>query len=101
MPSCAMRVSASAAAAFLLLAAGPQAPVERGRLRLHYVQKEIGVEEYAIARDDGGLTLKSTFSFVDRGGRIALNATLAARDDLTPVHFSAKGQSYRYVNVDS
>src|SRR5947207_15972209 len=101
MPSCAMRFSASAAAVLLVLAAGGPAPVEHGRLRLHYVQKEIGAEEYEIARDNGVLTLKSSVSFDDRGGRIALNAALGMRDDLTPIRFSAKGRSYRYVNVDS
>ena len=85
----------------VILAAGAQAPVEHGRLRLHYVQKEIGVEEYEIGRDNGVFTLKSDFNFTDRGGRIHQSTTLETRDDFTPVHFTAKGQSYRYVNVDS
>jgi imidazolonepropionase-like amidohydrolase len=75
--------------------------VEHGRLRLHYVQKEIGVEEYEIGRANGAFTLKSDFNFTDRGGRIHQSTTLETRDDFTPVHFTAKGQSYRYVNVDS
>jgi imidazolonepropionase-like amidohydrolase len=97
-----MRLSACAAiAASVILEVHAQTPAEHGRLRLHYVQKEIGVEDYEIAPDNGVLTLKSSFFFVDRGGRIGLSAALGMRDDLTPVHFTAKGQSYRYVNVDS
>jgi imidazolonepropionase-like amidohydrolase len=79
------------------------APVEQGTLRLHYVQKPIGTEHYEIARTgaDGGLQLTADFDFTDRGGRVQLAATLRTAADLTPVHFSAKGKSYRFVNVDS
>ncbi|HEV3139309.1 MAG TPA: amidohydrolase family protein [Vicinamibacterales bacterium] len=84
-----------------VLGAGAQTPVERGVLRLHYVQKEIGVERYDIARAGDGFTLTSDFDFTDRGGRIQLASTLKTRDDLTPIRFTAKGRSYRYVNVDS
>jgi len=94
-----MRFSACAAIAAVILES--QAPAEQGRLRLHYVQKEIGVEAYEIARDAGVLTLKADFDFTDRGGHIHQSTTLSMKDDFTPVHFTAKGQSYRYVNVDS
>src|SRR6185436_11696399 len=79
------------------------APVEQGTLRLHYVQKPIGTERYDIVKTpgDGGLQLTSDFDFTDRGGRVQLAATLRTAADLTPVHFSAKGKSYRFVNVDS
>jgi len=79
------------------------APVEQGTLRLHYVQKPIGTERYEIIKTpgDGGLQLTADFDFTDRGGRVQLAATLRTAADLTPVHFSAKGKSYRFVNVDS
>jgi imidazolonepropionase-like amidohydrolase len=76
-------------------------PVEQGTLRLHYIQKPIGVERYAVARESGGLRLTADFDFTDRGGRVQLTATLQTAADLTPVHFAAKGKSYRFVNVDS
>jgi imidazolonepropionase-like amidohydrolase len=75
--------------------------VERGTLRLHYIQKPIGEERYEIARDGAGLTLTSDFDFTDRGGRVQLAATLRTKADFTPVSFRAKGKSYRFVNVDS
>jgi imidazolonepropionase-like amidohydrolase len=79
------------------------ASVEQGTLRLHYVQKPIGTERYEIVKapGDGGLQLTADFDFTDRGGRVQLAATLRTAADLTPVHFSAKGKSYRFVNVDS
>src|SRR5438093_531206 len=83
-----------------LLRAAPDS-VERGILRLHYVQKPIGTEKYEIVRDGDTLLLTSDFDFTDRGGRVQLAATLRTKPDLTPIHFTAKGKSYRFVNVDS
>src|SRR5512141_2201919 len=75
-------------------------PVERGTLRLHYVQKPIGYERYEIVREGDALTLTSDFDFTDRGGRVQLAATLRAKADFTPLSFRATGKSYRFVNVD-
>jgi hypothetical protein len=75
--------------------------VERGTLRLHYVQKPIGYERYELARAGAGLRLSSEFDFTDRGGRVQLAATLQTQPDLTPIAFKAAGKSYRFVNVDS
>src|SRR5262245_26644235 len=77
------------------------APSERGTLRLHYVQKPIGYERYEIARAGTGLELSANFDFTDRGGNVHLDAMLQTKADYTPVHFTAKGKSYRFVNVDS
>src|ERR1041385_3594823 len=90
----------SVLAALVLLQAGAE-PVERGVLRLHYVQKPIGYERYEIVRDADALQLTSDFDFTDRGGRVQLAATLRTRADYTPTLFQAKGKSYRFVNVDS
>ncbi len=75
--------------------------VERERLRLHYVQKPIGIEEDAIAPSGDGVRLTAHFSFTDRGGPVALEATLDTAADGTPRRFIARGKSYRFVNVDS
>jgi imidazolonepropionase-like amidohydrolase len=76
-------------------------PAERGTLRLHYVQKPIGYERYAIARDGTGVTLTAEFDFTDRGGRVQLASTLRTTTDYVPIAFTAKGKTYRFVNVDS
>src|SRR5262245_56709845 len=75
--------------------------VEQGTLRLHYVQKPIGYERYSIARDGDTLQLTDDFDFTDRGGNVHLTAALRTALDHTPIHFTAKGKSYRFVNVDS
>ena len=58
--------------------------VERGTLRLHYVQKPIGYERYQIGRQGDTLTLTSDFDFTDRGGRVQLAATLRTRPTSRP-----------------
>ena len=96
-----MRNLCVAALAAFGLWQGSAGPIEKGTLRLHYVQKPIGYERYEIVRDSDALQLTSDFDFTDRGGRVQLAATLHTKPDLTPVFFQAKGKSYRFVNVDS
>ena len=88
-------------AAFLGFVQVPPAPVEHGTLRLHYVQKPIGYERYDISHDGDAIQMTSDFDFTDRGGNVHLNASLRTKPDFTPIHFTAKGKSYRFVNVDS
>jgi imidazolonepropionase-like amidohydrolase len=88
-------------AALALAGAQNTSSVERGTLRLHYVQKPIGYERYEITREGETLRLSSDFDFTDRGGRVQLTATLRTKPDFTPIQFQAKGKSYRFVNVDS
>lgn len=75
--------------------------VEQGTLRLHYVQKPIGYEKYTITRDGDALQLSSDFDFTDRGGHVQLAASLKTQPDFTPIHFQAKGKTYRFVPVDT
>src|SRR5262249_8539170 len=97
----AMRSMFLAATMSTLVALSQGAPLEKGILRLHYVQKPIGYERYEIVRDGDDLTLTSDFDFTDRGGRVQLAATLRTKADFTPISFKAAGKSYRFVNVDS
>src|SRR5438132_5669252 len=97
-----MRIAAAIVVAGATVCAAPDRdPVERGTLRLHYVQKPVGYERYEIVREGDDLKLTSDFDFTDRGGRVQLAATLRTKDDFTPVAFKATGKSYRFVNVDS
>ena len=75
--------------------------VERGTVRLHYLQLPVGYERYEVSRDGEDRVLKSEFDFTDRGGRVQLAATLRMGPDWAPRWFQARGKSYRFVNVDS
>src|SRR5580765_5617967 len=90
-----------ATAALMAMSQLEPAPIEKGTLRLHYVQKPNGYERYEIVRDGDGLKLSSDVDFTERGGRVQLAATLRTKADFTPVAFTATGKSYRFVNVDS
>ena len=97
-----MRIVWSALLLGVLFGLGqPSSAIERGTLRLYYVQKPIGYERYEIAPDLEALKLTADFDFTDRGGRVQLAATLRTKSDFTPLSFEAKGKSYRFVNVDS
>src|SRR5262245_64580397 len=89
-----MRIALSLAALGSLLALGQPAPasIERGTLRLHYVQKPIGYERYEVAPDgdlsrrngtgaEADVKLTADFDFTDRGGRVQLAATLRTKAD--------------------
>ena len=94
------RVLLLAVLTLLVAAAAPPAG-EHGTIRLHYIQKLIGVERYELVTEGGGARLSSDFDFTDRGGRVQLTSTLETASDFSPRHFAAKGKSYRFVNVDS
>jgi imidazolonepropionase-like amidohydrolase len=64
------------------------------------LEREVGAERTAITEAADGVTLESSVDFVDRGGRVQLDASLVLAPDLTPRHFRAKGRAYRFVNVD-
>ena len=78
-----------------------QSPVRHSTFVLHYVQKPIGFERDELRESTEGLELTSDFDFTDRGGRVQLSSTLRTTSDLSPRFFRSKGQTYRFVNVDS
>ncbi len=79
----------------------PAGPPEHGTLRLHYVQQPIGYERYDLVPSGDGWRLSADFDFTDRGGRVQLAATLDTTADYSPTELTARGKTYRFVNVDS
>ena len=73
----------------------------RSDLRLFLLGHDIGTERSTIERSGSTSTLVSHFEYHDRGAPVILDATLAYRDDFTPVSFEAHGKSYRYFGVDA
>jgi hypothetical protein len=57
-------------------------PAEQGEFRLHMEMNPIGTERYELAASDSGLSLTSTFGFVDRGSADTTRLTLNASPDL-------------------
>jgi hypothetical protein len=75
---------------------------EAGTIIIHHIERPIGEERYRVVRDsDGRSTLVSELAYVDRGDRVELSASLHLSQDLSPIHFEAKGKTYRFVNIDA
>jgi imidazolonepropionase-like amidohydrolase len=81
--------------------ASPAPATETGKFRLHKFEQAIGEETYTITHDAGTLTLKSDFSFTDRGSTVPLTATLKAGDDYTPQNFTIQGKTSRLSTIDT
>ena len=71
-----------------------------GTLTVHLLGRRVGHETYALQRSDRGVRLSSNLDFIDRGSHVQLESELRTRRDFTPEAFRAKGQTYRFVNVD-
>ena len=83
------------------LVALTEAQARESVLRLFLLGHEIGAERSTIEQSSSTSTLVSHFEYRDRGTPVILDATLAYRDDFTPLSFEAHGKSYRYFGVDA
>ncbi len=58
---------------------------ETGSLTIHMILHAVGEERYEIAPFEGGLKLKTTIEYTDRGNKRTKSAELAMKSDYTPV----------------
>ena len=69
--------------------------------RLYKFQQPIGLEETIRAPlPDGGVELRTTFSFTDRRTTVPLAATLALAADGSPRRLQAWGSTSRWSRID-
>jgi imidazolonepropionase-like amidohydrolase len=91
--------------AFVLLGGlcvAAQAPsAESGVVLVSLIDRPVGRETYSIWPDPDGVTFTADLDLTERGGRLQITSLLRATSDLTPVEFTVKGKSYRFVNVDA
>ncbi|HYL74286.1 MAG TPA: amidohydrolase family protein [Bryobacteraceae bacterium] len=88
---------------FALVAAlsASAATVESGKFRLYKFEQAIGEENYQITSEGERLLLDSKFAFEDRGGKVALSASLRYRPDGAPLRYEVKGSTSRISKIDS
>ncbi len=67
---------------------------------LHYIERPVGTEEFAIEVTDSGYALRSHTAFVERGSSGDLVASLELDEGARPTDFTARGRTYRFVEVD-
>ena len=65
------------------------------------IDRPVGRETTTSATIDGKTTYSSELDLTERGGRLQISSSLTVGADLTPIDFSVKGKSYRFVNVDA
>ncbi len=91
--------------AFVLLGglsvAAQTAPAESGTVLVSLIDRPVGRERFSIWPDADGVTFTADLDLTERGGRLQIASSLRATSDLTPVEFTVKGKSYRFVNVDA
>jgi imidazolonepropionase-like amidohydrolase len=65
------------------------------------IDRPVGREIVSSITAGGLTTYTSELDLTERGGRLQVSSTLTLGADLTPVDFTVKGKSYRFVNVDA
>ena len=94
----------SAAVAALLLIGAPvstQLSSDTGTLLVSLIDRPVGKETYDLKTDGSGFSFTGDLDLTERNGRLQVSSTLKLGADLTPTHFSVKGKSYRFVNIDT
>ena len=70
-------------------------------LQVFLLGRSVGHEVSTVrVSPSGERELSTALEFTDRGGAVALSSTLRVSADGTPLGFQAKGNTYRFVNVD-
>jgi len=76
-------------------------PEVSGVFVLYKSARDIGRETYSIARSRDTYQLTSHFEFTDRGRKVPLEVSFAARTrGMMPVSYSAKGRAARFSEMD-
>jgi imidazolonepropionase-like amidohydrolase len=75
--------------------------VEQTALLVSLIGRPVGRETFTAQRNGDHTTYAGALDLTERGGRLQVASSLRLAEDLTPVEFSVKGKSYRFVNVDS
>lgn len=84
-----------------LCAAAQTPPAESGTLLVSLIDRPVGRETYSLRQEGDGLSFTSNLDVTERGSQLQVASALRLSSDLTPVEFTVKGKSYRFVNVDA
>ena len=91
--------------ALLILASGlyvfAQAPARSTTVLVSLIDRPVGREVFSSTTENGATTYAGDLDLTERGGRLQVSSSLTLDRDLTPTAFTAKGKSYRFVNVDA
>ena len=91
--------------ALLILASGlcvfAQAPATSTTVLVSLIDRPVGREVLSSTTENGATTYTGDLDLTERGERLQVSSSLTLDRDLTPTAFTARGKSYRFVNVDA
>jgi imidazolonepropionase-like amidohydrolase len=85
------------------MAAQSPAPAagDAGTILVSLINRPVGREVYSSRPVGDGTEFTADLDLTERGGRLQVASSLQLGSDLTPIAFTVKGKSYRFVNVDA
>lgn len=83
------------------LALTAQVPERQSTLVVSLINRPVGRETFTERRDGDSTLFSGALDLSERGSRLQVSSTLRLSPDLTPIQFTVKGKSYRFVNVDA
>src|SRR5829696_3129783 len=83
------------------LCVSAQSPADSVTILVSLIDRPVGREIYSIKGDGDGTALSAELDLTERNGRLQVSSSMRLGHDLTPIEFTVKGKSYRFVNVDT
>ena len=83
------------------LCVSAQSPSDSATILVSLLDRPVGRETYSVNADGAGTAFKAELDLTERNGRLQLSSSMRLDADLTPLEFTVKGKSYRFVNVDA
>lgn len=78
-----------------------QAPGDSTTILVSLIDRPVGREVFSSRPDGDDMAFTADLDLTERNGRLQVSSAMRLGPDLTPTQFSVKGQSYRFVNVDT
>ena len=76
-------------------------PAATETILVSLIDRPVGRETFTMKADGDGTVYMGELDLTERGGRLQVSSSIRLGADLTPTSFTAKGKSYRFVNVDT
>lgn len=83
------------------LCVSAQGPADTNTILVSLIDRPVGRETFSSKPDGDGTAFTADLDLTERNGRLQVSSSMRLAADLTPIEFSVKGKSYRFVNVDA
>ena len=74
---------------------------DSGTILVSLIDRPVGREVYRSIAGRDGTVFSAELDLTERNARLQVSSSLRLGADLTPLEFTVKGKSYRFVNVDA